>query len=111
LFVNVNCKEGQLKAEVLGADGKVIQPLSLANSVPIKTDSTLCEMTWKGSKDLSALAGKPIRFRFQLTNGSLYAFWVSPGKSGASLGYVGAGGPGFTGPTDTVGVKSLEAAK
>jgi len=24
-------------------------------------------------------------------------------KSGASYGYVGAGGPGFTGPRDTVG--------
>jgi hypothetical protein len=35
--------------------------------------------------------------------GSLYAFWVSPESTGASHGYVAAGGPGFTGPTDTVG--------
>ena len=28
---------------------------------------------------------------------------VSPEKTGASNGYVAAGGPGFTGPTDTVG--------
>ena len=111
LFVNVACKEGELKAEVLDTDGKVIGLMSLANSVPVKTDSTLCEMTWKGSKDLSALAGKPVRFRFQLTNGSLYAFWVSPDESGASRGYIAAGGPGFTGQTDTVGAKSLEAAK
>ena len=110
LFVNVDCKEGELKAEVLDKDGKVIQPLSLANSVPVKTDSTLCEMTWKGGKDLASLAGRPVRFRFQLTNGSLYAFWVSPAKSGASHGYVAAGGPGFTGPTDTVGQGALKPA-
>jgi len=29
--------------------------------------------------------------------------WVSPDRSGASHGYVAAGGPEFTGPTDTVG--------
>jgi hypothetical protein len=38
-------------------------------------------------------------------NGRLYSFWVSPDASGASYGYVAAGGPGFTGPTDTVGEK------
>ena len=31
-------------------------------------------------------------------NGRLYAFWVSPEKSGASHGYVAAGGPDLTGP-------------
>ena len=41
--------------------------------------------------------------RFTLRRGRLYAFWVSPERSGASHGYVAAGGPGFTGPTDTVG--------
>ena len=52
-------------------------------------------------------SGKPVRFRFHLSNGSLYSFWVSPDKSGASHGYVGAGGPGLTGPTDTVGEGAL----
>jgi len=28
---------------------------------------------------------------------------VSQEESGASQGYVAAGGPGFTGPTDTIG--------
>ena len=40
---------------------------------------------------------------FHLTSGKLYAFWVSPQANGASHGYVAAGGPGFKGPTDTVG--------
>jgi len=52
---------------------------------------------------LAKLAGQPVRFRFHLKNGALYSFWVSPDASGASHGYVAAGGPGFTGPTDTVG--------
>ena len=47
-----------------------------------------------------------VRFRFHLRNGELYAFWVSPEASGASHGYVAAGGPGFTGMTDTVGARA-----
>jgi hypothetical protein len=62
-------------------------------------------VTWKAKADLGDLAGKAVRLRFHVRGGSLYAFWVSPDKSGASHGYVAAGGPGFTGPTDTVGAK------
>jgi hypothetical protein len=106
LFVNVDCPEGELKVEVLDKDGDVIEPFTLANCKPVSVDKTLVQVNWK-SKDLKGLAGKPVRFRFHLENGSLYSFWVSPDKSGASYGHVGAGGPGFTGPTDTVGKGSL----
>ena len=46
-------------------------------------------MAWK-----TALAGTPVRFRFHLRAGSIYSFWVSPDQSGASYGYVAAGGRG-----------------
>ena len=103
LFVNADCPKGNLRVEVLDQDGNVIKPFSAANCNPVTTDSTRTAITWKGAKDLSSLAGKPVRFRFQLKNGSLYAFWVSPARSGASHGYVAAGGPGFDGPIDTRG--------
>ncbi len=102
LFVNVDCPKGELKVEVLNEDGEVIGPFTLENCKPVSADETLMKVNW-GQKDLTDLAGKPVRFRFHLRKGSLYAFWVSPEKSGASHGYVGAGGPGFTGATDTVG--------
>lgn len=101
LFVNADCPDGELKAEVLDKDGKGIEPFTVDNCKAVSCDKTLAAMTWK--EDLSKLSGKPVRFRFHLKNGKLYSFWVSPDKSGASHGYVGGGGPGFTGPTDTVG--------
>lgn len=100
LFVNADVNAGELRVEVLDERGKVIAPFSRANCVPIRADKTLQAVQWKGAKDLSALSGKTVKFRFHLKNGSLYAFWVSPDKSGASHGYVAAGGPGFTGLTD-----------
>jgi len=106
LFVNADCPEGELKVEVLDKSGDVIEPFTLDNCERVSVDRTLVQVNWEESKDLAALAGKPVRFRFHLGNGSLYSFWVSSDKSGASYGYVGAGGPGFTGPTDTVGTKA-----
>lgn len=103
LFVNVDCPGGELRAEVLDKEGKVIEPYTAANCKPVCVDKTLTAVTWKGTDDLSTLAGNSVRFRFHLNNGKLYSFWVSPDKSGASFGYVAAGGPNFTGPMDTVG--------
>lgn len=103
LFVNVDCPKGELKAEVIGEDGNVIAPFSLENCTAVTSDSTLAEITWKNASDLSALAGKSVRFRFTLRRGAFYAFWVSRDATGRSDGYVAGGGPGYTGPTDTVG--------
>ena len=86
---------------MLDKDGDVIEPFTIDSCKSVSCDKTLVAVTWK--EDLSTLSGKPVRFRFHLKDGSLYSFWVSPDKSGASYGFVGGGGPGFTGPTDTVG--------
>jgi hypothetical protein len=102
-FVNVTTPDGELRAELLTPEGQVIAPFSVENSEPVKTDSTKIRLQWKGASDLSALAGKPVKFRFHLRSGQLYSFWVSAQESGASGGYVAAGGPGFDGPTDTTG--------
>ena len=103
LFVNAAVKNGELRAEVVDHSGKVIEPFSLQNCEPMRADSTHAELHWKGAQDLSVLAKQPVRLRFSLSHGALYAFWISPEKTGASHGYVGAGGPGFDGPMDTTG--------
>ena len=108
LFVNVNSADGELRVEVLDASNRIIAPFSADNCLPIRIDNTLQAVTWKGAADLSTLAGTPVKFRFHLRDGSLYSFWVSRDASGASHGYVAAGGPGFTGPTDTEGTKIYE---
>ena len=96
LFVNVVTKEGELRVEVLGADDQV-----LATSKPLIGDTTKQRIEWSDGADLSAFSGKPVRFRFYLTHGQLFAFWVTPDLKGASNGYVGAGGPQYSGTMDT----------
>jgi len=110
LFVNADADEGELRVEVLNEAGEAAEPFARRRCVPVRSDGTLLPVTWKGAEDLSALAGQPVRLRFHLRRGSLYSFWVSPDRSGASHGYVAAGGPGFTGMTDDVGVAALGTA-
>jgi hypothetical protein len=103
LFVNVDAAGGELRAEILDTSGNLIPPFSRQNCKAISSNSTTARVSWNGQPDLSSLAGRSVKFRFYLATGSLYSFWVSSDQSGASHGYVGAGGPGFTNPIDTVG--------
>ena len=103
LFVNLDAPDGELRAEVLDREGRVLPAYAAARAVPVRGDTTRGRVTWTGVTSLAAVAGQTVRFRFHLTRGRIYAFWVSPSPTGASHGYVAAGGPGFTGFTDTVG--------
>lgn len=95
LFVNAACPQGELRAEILDADtSQVLSPTLMATAI----DSTRHSLG-----DVSAFAGRPVRIRFALRRGALYAFWVSRDASGRSDGYVAGGGPGYTGHTDTTG--------
>lgn len=95
LFVNVDAPEGELTVEIVDVDGKIITPFTKQNCISVSIDSTKQQIIWKGEDDLSSLSGKSVRFRFYLKRGKLYSFWVSKNSSGASGGYVAAGGPGF----------------
>lgn len=108
LFVNVDCPDGTLKVEILDKNGEVIAPFTVDNCVPLSCDKTLTAVIWRDAGDLAGLSGKPVRFRFHLENGSLYAFWLSPDKNGASYGDVAAGGPGFRGAIDTIGRENVK---
>jgi len=105
LFVNVAAAKGELRAELLDAGGNPLPPFTRDNCEAMTLDSTRAEVRWKGVSDLSAHAGKPVRLRFHLRGGSLYSFWISPDASGASHGYLAAGGPGHAGTRDTEGAK------
>lgn len=98
LFVNadVKSKKGALCVELLDEDDKPIPGFTKKDCVVMKKQNSTKQMiTWKNKKELSELAGRNIRIKFYLTDGDLYAFWVSPWESGESRGYTSGGGPGL----------------
>lgn len=72
LELNLNASRGSVRVEVLDASAR---PLAgFATSDPITSDSFRATVTWKGKKDLQALAGKPVCLRFHLKQAELYSF-------------------------------------
>jgi hypothetical protein len=92
LFVNVS---GEVRVEVLDEAGKVLR-----SSKVVSGDQTKLKVEWSDGSDLLEVVGQNVKFRFHLTKGSLYSFWVTSDENGASGGFVGAGGPGFNGVRD-----------
>jgi hypothetical protein len=102
LFVNFDAPQGELRVEVLTLENKPYGPFTAEKCVPLRGDSTRQRVTWRGGESLARASGKNVKLRFTLTNGSLYSFWITDDKNGASHGYVAAGGPGFSGTLDDV---------
>jgi hypothetical protein len=100
LFVNAACSDGQLRVEVLDAAGVVQPGFSRDDCLPMLGDATRSKIAWRHGRDLTEFAGQKVRFRFVLSGGSLFSFWVTPDPGGTSGGYVAAGGPEFKGPRD-----------
>lgn len=95
LFVNASVT-GSLKVEVLDSGGNVLSGFSAAECVPFAGDATKTRITWSGGNDnLSSLAGTNIRLRFQIDNGEIFSFWITPDAGGKSYGYTAGGGQGF----------------
>ncbi|MGN1233745.1 MAG: glycosyl hydrolase family 32 [Candidatus Cryptobacteroides sp.] len=110
LFVNADCADGELRAEILDENGAVIPGFGSSDCTAVSENSTIIRMEWKGKKDLSGVSGKKVKFHFIQKNGKLYSFWVSPSGKGESMGYTAGGGPGFTGNIDNVGLDGYKAA-
>ncbi len=100
LFVNVDNPNGALLVEALDAHGSPLPGFTRNDCVPVRADNTKCPVHWRSGVDIGRFASQPVRFRFHLTQGDLYAFWVSRSPKGESGGYVAGGGPSFSGIRD-----------
>lgn len=76
LYVNAAPGKGTLRVEVLDLDGKVIRGYSRDDCEPIDGDEPSAAIHWKDGRDLTPLADRTVRFRFLLTDGALYSFWI-----------------------------------
>ncbi len=64
---------GSVRVEIQDAAGKPVEGYALADAPEIYGDSVAEVVAWKGGNDVGKLAGKPVRLRFVLKDGDLYA--------------------------------------
>lgn len=65
---------GSLRVGILNATGKPLPGFTLDDCPEMVGDSIAQRAAWRGSPDLGALAGTPVRLRFELIEGDLYSF-------------------------------------
>ena len=77
LVVNLAAPKGELAVEVLDAEGDPIPGFSRGESLVLRqVDELRATVRWKNRQDLSQLAGRVVKLRFWLRQGSLYAFRI-----------------------------------
>ena len=69
---------GSLRVELQDQDGDPLEGLSLEDCPPLVGDKIDGAVMWKGGRDLSRHAGKPVRLRVRIRDAHLYAFRFAP---------------------------------
>ena len=64
---------GNVRIEIQDADGKAVEGFTLEDSDSLRGDSISQFASWQKNSNLSSLAGKPIRLRFQMNEADLYS--------------------------------------
>jgi len=64
---------GRTRVEIQRATGEPIPGFGLADCQPLIGDEIQASVHWKGSPDLSYLAGQPVRLRFSLKEADLFS--------------------------------------
>jgi hypothetical protein len=73
LLVNARIR-GELRVEILDENNQPIPGYTASDCRSLQSDELRYKVRWKGKSGLLALAGKPIKLRFHLRDGDLYAF-------------------------------------
>ena len=75
LQLNHQCgAQGTIFVELRDLNDVPIPGYTLADCEEISCDDVAWEVHWRGSGDVSALAGQPIKLHFKMRNTKLYAF-------------------------------------
>ncbi|MFA6547159.1 MAG: hypothetical protein WCS99_22270, partial [Limisphaerales bacterium] len=68
---------GSVRVEIQDANGKPLPGFALNDCPPLFGDTIERIVTWTGGGDVRALAGQPVRLRFELKDADVYAFQIA----------------------------------
>jgi hypothetical protein len=68
---------GKVLVEIQDEKEKAMPGFSIADCDPIKTDSVRHVVSWKENNNLTALAGKTVHLKFEMTDAKLFALQFS----------------------------------
>ena len=75
LIVNADAKNGSLRAEITGPDGKPVEGYSMEECLPVTSDDVSTVVKWRSKTELPEMP-EGLKIRFELNNTSLYGFYI-----------------------------------
>ena len=63
-----------MRVAILDEKGSELRGFGLADCDPVIEDATSYLVSWRKNSDVSGIAGKVVRLKFQMLNAKLYAF-------------------------------------
>jgi len=69
---------GGMRVEIQDLNGRPLPGFSLEDCPTLFGDTIERTVVWKKGTDLSAVAGQPVRLRFEFRDADLYAFQFKP---------------------------------
>jgi hypothetical protein len=69
-----------VRAELQDEAGAPLPGFTLADADEIVGDDTARTVTWRGSSDVSSLAGRTVRLHFNLRDADLYSLQFRPAR-------------------------------
>jgi len=78
LAINYAAPQGRVRVEIQDAAGAPVEGFRLADCPEIRGDCVEHTVAWKGGSDVSRLAGKPVRLRFELREADLFSLRFAP---------------------------------
>lgn len=70
----VTAEGGSVRVEMQDVEGKPIDGFALADCTALNGDEIEHTVKWQDGGDVSRMAGRPVRLRFELRNADLYSF-------------------------------------
>ncbi|OGV71025.1 MAG: hypothetical protein A3K19_03135 [Lentisphaerae bacterium RIFOXYB12_FULL_65_16] len=82
LYINYSTSAaGSVRCEIQDATGQPLPGFATADADVIYGDEIERAMSWQGRTDVAALAGQPVRLRFELKDADLYAMRFGPAQA------------------------------
>jgi hypothetical protein len=69
---------GTLRVELRDPEGRPCEGFALRDCEPLPGDSLAAAVRWRSGKDLAALAGKPVRICFELSDAKVFSYRFAP---------------------------------
>ena len=74
-MLNVTSDWGEVEVQVCDEAG---EPIERMRSRPVRVDSVRAPVAWPEGNGLAAVAGRPVRLRFALSNALPYSWTIEP---------------------------------